>query len=290
MILSIGEILADIVNVSGQDYKVNLGGAPFNMAVSAKNNGAKVGFIGAVGKDVVGRELNAQAKLYGLDYLNLQSLNSNTTLAFVTLNNGERDFSFFRDNTADFKIDYKDINLSTFKDLSILHLGSLMLSESLGQKAFKNLVKKAKKIGVKISFDVNLRDIFKSIQQTKKAYSYALNNCDIIKLSQEELEFFTGEGDLIVAINSFARQNVLYVVTQGENGSLCYYNGKAYSCPSVKVSPIDTTGAGDAFYGAFLAEIENKEYTEQVLTSALKKANKVGAEATLYYGALVKKD
>jgi len=290
MILSIGEILADIVNVSGQDYKVNLGGAPFNMAVSAKNNGAKVGFIGAVGKDVVGRELNAQAKLYGLDYLNLQSLNSNTTLAFVTLNDGERDFSFFRDNTADFKIDYKNINLSTFKDLSILHLGSLMLSESLGQKAFKNLVKKAKKIGVKISFDVNLRDIFKSIQQTKKAYSYALNNCDIIKLSQEELEFFTGETDLIVAINSFARQNVLYVVTQGENGSLCYYNGKAYSCPSVKVSPLDTTGAGDAFYGAFLSEIENKEYTEQVLTSALKKANKVGAEATLYYGALEKKD
>ena len=130
MILSIGEILADIVNVSGQDYKVNLGGAPFNMAVSAKNNGAKVGFIGAVGKDVVGKELNAQAKLYGLDYLNLQSLNSNTTLAFVTLNNGERDFSFFRYNTADFKIDYKNINLSTFKDLSILHLVSLCIKLS----------------------------------------------------------------------------------------------------------------------------------------------------------------
>ena len=255
MILSVGEILADIVGAE-KDFKINLGGAPFNMAVNAKNNGAKVGFIGAIGNDVVGKILLAQANKYNLDCLNLQKLSCNTTLAFVTLDKGERNFSFFRDNTADYKIDFKKIDLSIFKDLSILHIGSLMLNKKVGQKAVKNLIKQAKKLNIKVSFDVNLRDIFKD------------------------------ESDIITALNTLARKDVLYVVSLGEKGSLCFYNDRAYSVPTTKVNPVDTTGAGDAFYGTFIAEIENKEYTEQVLVSALKKANLVGAETTLFYGAL----
>lgn len=288
MILSVGEILADIANISGQDYKLNIGGAPFNLAVNAKNNGAKVGFIGAVGKDVVGNTLKQQAQKYNLDYLNLQTLENSTTLAFVVLENGERSFSFFRDNTADYKIDYKSINLSNFKDLNILHIGSLMLNKPQGVKAVKSLINQAKKNGRKVSFDVNLRDIFASQKQVKKCYKYALENADIIKFSQEELEFFTGEQDLICALNTFAKKDVLVVVSLGEQGSMCYYNNRAYSQPTQKVTPLDTTGAGDAFYGTFLAEIENKEYTESNLLSALKKANKVGGETTLFYGALAK--
>lgn len=285
MILSVGEILADIVGAE-KDFKINLGGAPFNMAVNAKNNGAKVGFIGAIGNDVVGKILLAQANKYNLDCLNLQKLSCNTTLAFVTLDKGERNFSFFRDNTADYKIDFKKIDLSIFKDLSILHIGSLMLNKKVGQKAVKNLIKQAKKLNIKVSFDVNLRDIFKDKVQAIKSYNYTLNNADIIKLSQEELEFFTNESNIITALNSLARKDVLYVVSLGEKGSLCFYNDRAYSVPTTKVNPVDTTGAGDAFYGTFIAEIENKEYTEQVLVSALKKANLVGAETTLFYGAL----
>ncbi len=286
MILSVGEILADIVNVEQNNYKLNLGGAPFNLAVNAKNNGSKVGFIGSVGKDVVGDNLIGQAKKFNLDYLSLGQSKCNTTLAFVVLKEGERDFSFFRTNTADYKIDYKSINLAEFKDLQILHLGSLMLNKKHGREVVKNLIEQAKALGIKVSFDVNLRDIFTSKKQAIKCYQYALDNSDIIKLSQEELVFFTGEFDLLKGITSLARKNVLYVISQGAKGSFCYYNDKGYFMPTFKVVPVDTTGAGDAFYGTFLSMIEGREYGEKTLTEALKKANKVGAETTLFYGAL----
>ncbi len=291
MILSIGEILADLVGSNDNGtltFKSFCGGAPFNVAVNAKNAGASVGFIGKVGKDVIGRFVTSEAEKANLDYLDIQvDENRNTTLAFVTLTDGERDFAFNRHDTADFNIDFNKIDFNKYKDLKILHLGSLMLSEENGKTFAEKVAKKAKDLGVLLSFDMNFRmDTYKNFEDAKKAYKPYVDCADIIKFSDDELRLYTGIDDVIKAIESIYHANQLFVLTLGSNGSLYYYNGESNIIPTIKVKPVDTTGAGDAFFGTFLANVENKKFTKENIENALVKANKAGAETTQFLGAI----
>lgn len=291
MILSIGEILADMVgsNENGTlTFKAFCGGAPFNVAVNAKNAGAKVGFIGKVGKDVLGRFVESEANKANLDYLDIQKDDSrNTTIAFVSLKDGERDFAFNRHDTADYNIDLDKIDFTKYKDLKILHLGSLMLSEKNGKKFAKKVLKKAKELGVLLSFDMNFRmDTYKDFEDAKKAYKPYVENADIIKFSDDELKLYTGIEDIKTAIESIYRKGQLFLLTLGEKGSMYYYEGETGIVPTVKVKAIDTTGAGDAFFGTFLANIESKTFSKENIESALLKANEEGAKTTQFLGAI----
>jgi len=291
MILSIGEILADMVGESVDGtltFKSFCGGAPFNVAVNAKYAGATVGFIGRVGKDVIGRFVTDEAKKANLDYLDIQQDNErNTTLAFVTLKDGERDFAFNRHDTADFNIDIEEINFNKYKGLNIIHLGSLMLSEENGKVFAQKIVEKAKDLGVKLSFDMNFRmDTYKDFNNAKKAYKPYVECANIIKFSDDELRLYTGIEDVKTAIESIYQKDQLFLLTLGSKGSMYYYNGESNVIPTEKVKPIDTTGAGDAFFGTFLANIENKEWTKENIESALVKANKAGADTTQFLGAV----
>ena len=291
MIISIGEILADMVGdtESGTlNFKAFCGGAPFNVAVNAKNAGAKVGFVGRVGKDVIGRFVVEEAKKANLDCLDIQvDSERNTTIAFVSLKDGERDFAFNRHDTADFNIDLEEIDFSKYKDLKIIHLGSLMLSEDAGKIFAEKVANETKEMGAKLSFDMNFRmDTYKDFEDAKKAYKPYVECADIIKFSDDELVLYTGIEDVKTAIESIYQQNQLFVLTLGSKGSMYYYNGKSAIVPTEKVKPVDTTGAGDAFFGTLLAELEDKDYTEENLKSALIKANKAGAETTQFFGAI----
>jgi sugar/nucleoside kinase (ribokinase family) len=291
MILSIGEILADMVGSSENGaltFKSFCGGAPFNVAVNAKNAGATVGFIGRVGKDIIGRFVIEEAKKSNLDFLDIQvDSERNTTLAFVTLTDGERDFAFNRHDTADFNIDIEEIDFNKYKNLNIIHLGSLMLSEENGKKLARKIADKAKELGVKLSFDMNFRmDTYKDFNDAKKAYKPYVEQADIIKFSDDELRLYTGIEDVETAIESIYHKDQLFVLTLGSKGSMYYYNGESNIIPTEKVKPIDTTGAGDAFFGTFLANIESKEWTKENIENALVKANKAGAETTQFLGAI----
>ena len=291
MILSIGEILADMVGETKDDvlsFKSFCGGAPFNLAVNAKNGGACTGFIGRVGKDVIGRFVTEEAKKAKLDYLDIQvDEKRNTTLAFVTLSDGERDFAFNRHDTADYNIDIDQIDFNKYKDLKIIHLGSLMLSEKNGKAFAQKIVEKAKELGVKLSFDMNFRmDTYKDFEDAKKAYKPYVEKADIIKFSDDELKLYTGIEDVKTAIESICHKNQLFVLTLGSRGSMYYYNGESNIIPTEKVKPIDTTGAGDAFFGTLLAKIENEEWNRKNIENALVKANKVGADTTQFLGAI----
>ena len=291
MILSIGEILADMVgsNENGTlTFKSFCGGAPFNVAVNAKNAGATVGFIGSVGKDVIGRFVTDEAKKAKLDYLDIQvDEMRNTTLAFVTLTDGERDFAFNRHDTADFNINIEEIDFDKYNGLNILHLGSLMLSEENGKVFAEKIAKKAKELGVKLSFDMNFRmDTYKDFEDAKQAYKPHVACADIIKFSDDELRLYTGIEDVITAIESIYHKDQLFVLTLGSKGSMYYYNGQTNVIPTQKVKPIDTTGAGDAFFGTFLGNVENKEWDKVNIESALVKANKAGADTTQFLGAI----
>ena len=291
MVLSIGEILADMVgeNVNCTlTFKSFCGGAPFNVAVNAKNAGARVGFIGRVGKDVIGRFLLDEAKKAKLDFLDIQlDEERNTTLAFVSLTDGERDFAFNRHDTADFNVDFDHIDFAKYVGLNIIHLGSLMLSEENGKLFAQKVALKAKELGVKLSFDMNFRmDTYKDFEDAKKAYKPYVECADIIKFSDDELRLYTGIEDIKAAIESIYHKDQLFVLTLGSKGSLYYYNGETNEIPTEKVKPIDTTGAGDAFFGTFLANMENCEYNKENIENALTKANKAGAETTQFLGAI----
>ena len=291
MVLSIGEILADMIGerVDGNlKFSAFCGGAPFNVAVNAKNAGAKVGFVGRIGKDVIGRFVTEQAQKANLDYLDVQEdKERNTTIAFVTLTDGERDFAFNRHDTADYNIDIDEIDFDKYSNLKIIHLGSLMLSEQNGKKFAENIAKKAKELNVKLSFDMNFRmDTYKDFESAKKAYKPYVECADIIKFSDDELRLYTCIKDIKPAIESIYQQGQLFVLTLGSKGSLYYYNGESNIIPTEKVKPIDTTGAGDAFFGTFLANVENKEWNKANIESALIKANKAGAETTQFLGAI----
>lgn len=291
MILSIGEILADMVGETKDGvltFKSFCGGAPFNVAVNAKKAGAKVGFIGRVGKDVIGRFVTEEAKKANLDYLDIQEDDErNTTLAFVTLTDGERDFAFNRHDTADFNINIEEIDFNKYKDLNIIHLGSLMLSEKNGKVFAEKIAEKAKTLGVKLSFDMNFRmDTYKDFNDAKNAYKPYVEQADIIKFSDDELRLYMGINDVKTAIESIYQKDQLFLLTLGSKGSMYYFNGESGIIPTEKVKPVDTTGAGDAFFGTFLANIENKEWIKENVENALVKANKAGADTTQFLGAV----
>ena len=289
MILVIGEILADMIGEKqggALSFKAFCGGAPFNVAVNAKNTGVEVGFVGRVGRDVIGKFLISEAGKAGLDFLQIQvDEERNTTLAFVSLNDGERSFSFNRHDTADFNIDVNTIDFS--QNISIVHLGSLMLSEDNGKKVAEHIAAKTKEIGAKLSFDMNFRlDTYSDFSEAMKAYEPYVRCADIIKFSDDELKLYTGTEDRIEAIKKIYRENQIFLLTMGGEGSMYFYNGKYNVIPTKKVKPIDTTGAGDAFFGTFLGEIENKEWNTENIESAIIKANAAGAATTQFLGAI----
>lgn len=292
MILSVGEILADMIGQKEDGvttFKAFCGGAPFNLAVNAKQSGAKVGFVGRVGNDVIGRFVLCEAQKAHLDRLDIQiDAERNTTIAFVTLTDGERDFAFNRHDTADFNIDFDDIDFESYENLEIVHLGSLMLSEQKGREFAEKIANKASELGAKLSFDMNFRkDIYKNFEDAKRAYAPFVECADIIKFSDDELTDYTGISDMDEAAKSVLKKDKLLLVTLGKRGSAYYYNDLKGIVPSISgVKCVDTTGAGDAFFGAFLANIEGKELTEENIVYAMQQGNIKGAKTTEFYGAI----
>lgn len=292
MILSVGEILADMIGQKEDGvttFKAFCGGAPFNLAVNAKQSGAKVGFVGRVGNDVIGRFVLCEAQKAHLDRLDIQiDAERNTTIAFVTLTDGERDFAFNRHDTADFNIDFDDIDFESYENLEIVHLGSLMLSEQKGREFAEKIANKANELGAKLSFDMNFRkDIYKNFEDAKRAYAPFVECADIIKFSDDELTDYTGISDMDEAAKSVLKKDKLLLVTLGKSGSAYYYNDLKGIVPSISgVKCVDTTGAGDAFFGAFLTNIEGKELTEENIVYAMQQGNIKGAKTTEFYGAI----
>jgi len=291
MLISIGEILVDIFK-DGESKTTLPGGAPFNVACNALLYTKEVGFIGTVGKDEDGDLLLNTAKGKPFKYLDIKVLTDRyTSKAIVSLDNGERSFKFDRSFGADYIFDINSINLKDIKDGDIIHIGSLMLSEKEGREFFFELLKRIKKeTNAKISFDINYRDdIFDSEAEAKEIFIKALKEADILKFSIEEVELLTKEKDLVKGLKTLLNENQIAVITLGSKGSIYYRNGHVVEVPTYKVKPVDTTGAGDAFYSYFLASLVNHpEFIncDKEIIHYLTRANVVGGLATLKKGAI----
>ena len=286
MLLCIGEILADMIGEEKNGiitYERKAGGAPFNVACALKKFGAEVRFVGSVGDDLIGRFLIKYAADFGMDteYIN-KDAERNTTLAFVELNEeGERSFCFYRKNTADYFM--PPVSDALIEMADTVCIGSLMMADPVCVEYAIDIIDRAHALGKTVAFDVNYRtDIYKNTDSAVRTYKKILSKADIVKFSEDEVETFTAE-----YVSSLTDKLVL--ITLGKEGSEWRYKGERGRMPSIKVKPIDTTGAGDAFFAGALSVLDNnvgKPLTPQILNDAVRFGNVAGALNTTGRGAI----
>lgn len=284
MILSVGEILLDMIGEESEDgivFDSHAGGAPLNVAAQIAKLGGDAYFIGSIGEDIPGKYLKKYIKTLSLkDYRLAELKGRNTTLAFVKLENGERDFAFYRENTSDYLL--PTLEDEFLKGINIVHVGSLMLSKEEGYDYAVYLASKAKKNGCYVSFDVNFRkDIYASVDEAIEKSKTIMEMADFIKMSDDEIEIFGEE-----YCKGLSLKHHLFV-TKGKKGSAYYYKDDVVEVGAFIVDPIDTTGAGDAFYGALLSKLDkNTNPTLAEIKEMLILGNACGALATLGKGAI----
>lgn len=287
MIICAGEILADLIGKEENGrvlYERFAGGAPFNVACGLKQLGARCGFFGRVGDDLIGRYLVGYAESLGFDYLNVRADRArNTTLAFVELGaGGERRFSFFRKNTADHALPPEAAE-EIARAADIVHIGSLPLSEEDGRAFADRAVELAHAYGKKVSFDVNYRDdLFENEGQAADIYAKYIALADIVKLSGEEIEMFSCARSAEEMLRELAGENKTVFLTLGAAGSMACRGGKIFSQPSIEVKPVDTTGAGDAFMAGVLFALGQGETDMNIV---LRTGNVCGALTAARRGA-----
>ena len=286
MLVCIGEILADMIGEEKNEtviYERKAGGAPFNVACALKKFGRDVKFVGSVGDDLIGSFLINYAKNFGMDttYIH-QNKERNTTLAFVELNEaGERSFCFYRKNTADYCM--PEVSDELIKSADIVCIGSLMLADSKCVEYALDIIDRAHAFGKMVAFDVNYRtDIYRDKESALKAYKKILTVADIVKFSEDEVETF-GE-DYVDSLS-----DKLTLITLGKDGSEWRYKGKKNRISTITVKPVDTTGAGDAFFAGALSVIDRNigsQFDEKLLDDALRFGNVAGALNTTGRGAI----
>ena len=299
-VIAMGELLVDFTEngISEQGnllLEANPGGAPCNVLSMLQNLGKKTAFIGKVGQDAFGRMLIEAVKAQGINTDNLlMDEEVPTTLAFVhTEKDGDRSFSFYRNPGADMMLRWNDINEKVLGDTRIFHFGTLSMTDEQVADATKKSVQRAKRGGALISFDPNLRPLlWKSLDDAKVQMWYGISQCDILKISDDEIAFLTGTKDIDAGVSKILEKfsPALVCATMGKHGSKAYYNGKRVFCsPFLREDTIETTGAGDTFMACVLngvLEKEMKALTEDDLLEMLEFANAASSIVTTRKGAL----
>lgn len=298
---ALGEILIDFTpngkNETGmQLFSRNPGGAPANVLVMAGKLGAKTAFIGKVGSDLFGSFLKETLQNEGVDVSGMvASREVPTTLAFVQLNEkGDRTFSFYRNPGADVCLREDEVDETVLNQCGIFHFGSVSLTDEPSRTATLESVRKAKKAGAVVSYDPNYRPVlWRDEGLAVREMTRALELADVVKASEEELLLLTGESNLEKGARKLLERGpVLAVVTRGPKGAYFRTNGTSGPVSTFDVPTVDTTGAGDAFWGALLSRLCGKSreeiscMTHEQLERAVVFANAAGSLATMKKGAI----
>ena len=298
-VIALGELLIDFT-MNGQSEQGNNmfeacpGGAPCNVLALLNKMGKKTAFIGKVGKDQFGALLRDTITEAGIDASNLMvDENVNTTLAFVhTFPDGDREFSFYRNPGADMMLTADEVNPEVVKDTKVFHFGTLSMTHEGVREATKKAVETAKANGCLVSFDPNLRPpLWSSLDLAKEQMEYGFGKCDILKISDNEIQFVSGKEDYDEGIAYLQETyNIpLILLTMGKDGSRAYYKGMRVERPGFSVKAIETTGAGDTFCGSslnYLVDHDFENLTEEQLGEMLTFANAAAALVTTMKGAI----
>lgn len=271
-VIAIGEALIDFIPAekgrSLKDVENFLrvpGGAPLNVLSTVCKLGGKGLMLTKLGKDAFGDIIIEKVKEISVDTSRiLRTKKANTALAFVSLKeDGERDFSFYRNPSADMLLDENEINEEDFSEGDLLHFCSVSLIDAPIKNAHRRAIEFAKKNNMIISFDPNIRlPLWNSDEACRKAILEFLPLANIVKISDEELPFITGIKDEGKAIESLFKGTVTVVIyTKGAEGAMIITKESKVFSKSYKVKVMDTTGAGDSFIGAILYKITKNNLT-----------------------------
>ena len=299
-VTALGELLIDFTEngKSGQGnplFEANPGGAPCNVLAMLAKLGHKTAFIGKVGKDFFGEQLRDAITEAGIEASYLQMDEEiHTTLALVhTYPDGDRDFSFYRNPGADMMLTEDEIPEDLIKDTKIFHFGTLSMTHEGVRRATKKALELAKGAGALISFDPNLRPpLWANLEEAKEQILYGLNFCQVLKISDNEIQWLTGKEDYTEGVNWIKEryQIPLILVSMGKEGSRAYYNdAMVEAAPFLQKNTVETTGAGDTFCGCVLHYICQhglEGLTEENLKEMLVFANAAASLITTRKGAL----
>ncbi|MBQ4482606.1 MAG: carbohydrate kinase [Lachnospiraceae bacterium] len=306
-VVAMGELLIDMTNNGKSEqgnamYEANPGGAPCNVLAMLKKLGHEVAFIGKVGDDIFGAELRGVLQDIGIDTKGLVTDKEvRTTLAFVkTFEDGDRDFSFYRNPGADMMLKKEEIDDDLLKNTGIFHFGTLSMTHEGVREATLHAVKTAKDAGALISFDPNLREpLWKSLDEAKEQVLSGMSYCDILKISDNEIQWLTGEEDYTEGVKKiYEKFDIpLITVSLGKEGSRAYYKKEDEKDgflmvevpPFLQKNTIETTGAGDTFGGCvlhYILEKGLKGLTASDLEEMIRFANGAASIITTRRGAL----
>ena len=294
-LVTIGEALIDFIPSSNnklkdvESFRKECGGAPCNVASAYSILGGTSTLLTKLGDDPFAD--------YIIDTLNSVNVNTkyivkdksyDTSLAFVALTkDGARDFKFYRKTAADLNYSIKDIPNNILELMDIIHFCSIDLVESNMKYATKEIIDIAIKNNKIISFDPNLRPLlWNNLEDLKQTVLEFISYSNILKISDEELEFITGTTDIYKAskmlFNKYKRLEIL-LYSMGKDGALLITRVETIMSNKYKVKAVDTTGAGDGFIGSFLFYYYNLGLS---LTEALNKATLFASKSTTKYGAI----
>ena len=299
-VTALGELLIDFTEngKSSQGnplFEANPGGAPCNVLAMLAKLGHKTAFIGKVGSDFFGEQLRTAIKEAGIDDTGLCTDEKiHTTLAMVhTYPDGDRDFSFYRNPGADMMLNKAEIREDILKDTKIFHFGTLSMTHEGVREATKAAIHIAEEAGAVISFDPNLRPpLWESLDEAREQVLYGLGHCQILKISDNEIQWLTGEEDYTAGVNWILEryQIPLILVSMGKEGSRAYYNEMMVEVkPFLQENTIETTGAGDTFCGCvlhYVCEHGINGLKEENLAEMLTFANAAASIITTRKGAL----
>ncbi len=308
-VVALGELLIDMTNngvsATGNTlFEANPGGAPCNVLAMLKKFNHSVGFIGKVGDDIFGNSLK---DIVGQVGINTEGLvvdkDARTTLAFVqTFEDGDRDFSFYRNPGADMMLTKDEVNVDLIKKAKIFHFGTLSMTHPQVREATLYALKVAKESGAIITFDPNLREpLWNSLDEAKEQILEGMKYCDYLKISDNEIQWLTGIEDYTEAVHKIREtyKIPLITVSMGRDGSRVFYYGTDAKDESkeiiVDVAPflsdktIETTGAGDTFCGCvihYILDTGLDNFDEAKLKEMLTFANGAASLITRVKGAL----
>lgn len=304
-VTALGELLIDFTQngMSPQGnllFEANPGGAPCNVLAMLAKYGHKTSFIGKVGNDMFGRRLKEEIEQAGIDSAGLCFDDDvRTTLAFVqTYEDGDRDFSFYRNPGADMMLTKEEVSIEQLTDSKILHIGTFSMTNESAREATKYALEIARENDMFISFDPNLREpLWNSFEEARSQIAYCLKFCDVLKISDNEIQWFSGKEDYTEGVRKLQQkyQIPLILLSMGKQGSRAYWGEHMVEVPPFLLDQtIETTGAGDTFFGCclhFLIEyglenVRKGSLTEAQLSKMLTYANAAAALITTKKGAL----
>ena len=300
-VVALGELLIDLTQngISGQGnpmLEANPGGAPCNVLALLSKLGHSTAFIGKVGCDGFGNQLKAALDETGISAEGLcWDEYVHTTLAVVhTLPGGDRDFSFYRNPGADMCLTAEELNADMIRNCKLFHFGTLSMTDEPVRSATYRAIAIAEEAGVLRSFDPNLRPpLWPSLDAAREQILYGMAHCDILKISDNEIQWLTGEDDFdagIAWIKARFPQIRLLLLSMGKDGSQAVSGSLQVRVPALTcVKAIETTGAGDTFFAGVLHHVLRwglRDYTEAELRQMLAFANAAAGIVTTRKGAL----